>query len=144
MINSPFGTLFIKTNQEQYEKTAWENFWIIFNILQFSFDSINLKDYTTESGFEEEAATESYDEILENFDEKYHSLVKSLIESNIEFNKDNYFSLKDNQGIIIAEAYLGLPSHRIVIDPLDEISRNNFEANSYRVYSLENFDIEEL
>ena len=76
-------------------------------------------------------------EILENFDEQYHDLVKELLAKGMNFNKDGYFSLRDPKtNTIIAQAELGIFDTMQVYGPLDEQSRKVFEGRGFKVSSL--------
>jgi DEAD/DEAH box helicase domain-containing protein len=138
------SALFIKSKEKQYEKKDWEYFWQIINIIQFSLDQFKISYFEDMEPVSSEEMPEDDRKIYENFDEKYHTLVEILLEHDIAFNNDDYFYLKDSDGMIIAEAFLGLPDHKIVVDPLDIESKKQFEDNSYKVYSLENFDINNI
>jgi DEAD/DEAH box helicase domain-containing protein len=128
------GAIFVKAKEKEYDKMGWEIFWLAFNITQFGYENINIHYVDRREKLPE------YDEILENFESKYHPLVKNLIKKNIEFNQNDYYSLKNNEGIIVAEAFIGLPKHKIIIDPLSEESKKGFQREGYTVYSFDEFD----
>ena len=77
------------------------------------------------------------DFILENFDLKYHQVITILLEKQIPFNNDGYFSISDTIGNIIAESILGFPESKLIVDPLDDISKTVFENNGYKITNLE-------
>lgn len=134
------GRLFIKDDESEYNKDSWELFWSIFNLVQFSFNNMGitfLNDLTTETQEDEPEA----DAIFDNFDEKYHPVVRELLKRNIAINKDDYFYLKNEDNQIIAEAFLGLPDYKIVIDALSDESSIHFISAGYKVYTLDTFDI---
>lgn len=138
----PLGKIFVNYSKSEYAKDSWEKFWLLFNLLQILYgkvDFVNSKNMQ-----EDEEVDNNISEVLENFEDKYHDLVRDLLDNNINFNKDDYFYLLDDNGSIIAEAFLGLPDQKIVIEPLDENSKQEFEKHSYRVLSLENFDINKI
>lgn len=133
------GSIFIKTGIKEYDKKSWELFWLVFNIVQFDYDNLMIKQI---GKIKKEKRNPN--EVLENFDDKYHSLIAQLIEKNIEFNKENYFYLRDNEKRIIAEAFIGLAKYMIVIDPLSEDSKKLFEKEGYRTFSLEEFNLTKI
>ncbi len=133
------GNIYIKSDIDEYEKKSWEIFWLIFNLLQFGYGNITVNDSPNDS-----RSINKYQDILENFDSKYHSLIKNLLDKEIEFNKDDYFYLRDSEKRIIAEAFIGLPKHKTVIDPLSEESRKAFEKEGFKAYSFEEFDLTKI
>ncbi len=137
------GSVFLKSKEKSYEKDVWESFWRRFNIIQFFHDQISFRYYEDSTPTIDQKADLAED-IFDNFDPKYHSTVKELLSSNIEFNKDDYFYLKDDNGSIIAEAFLGLPDHKTVIDPLSDESGNLFQKHGFKVFKLQEFNIKNL
>jgi DEAD/DEAH box helicase domain-containing protein len=81
-------------------------------------------------------------EILSNFDEALHNIVRMLFENNIEFNTEYDFDLIESD-IIIASAELGTHTKKIVVNPFDEESKQTFIKNGYKVYSPDNFKLED-
>lgn len=71
-------------------------------------------------------------------------IVDMLLSHNIPFSHDGDVELTDDDGIVIATAGLLLRDYKIAIDPEDESSRRNFEANGYRTVSSQDFDISML
>ena len=95
------------------DKKEWQNFWNLFNLLQFChINPFSISVPITVTALDN-------DEVLENFDEQYHSLVKLLLDKGIEFNTDDYFVLTDDNDAIIAEAELGIESKKIVSGVLE-------------------------
>ncbi len=136
------SAIHIKSKETNYDKNDWQYFWQLYNILQFSLDDIVFK-YVEE---EDEISTDEIaeNEIYDNFDLKYHELIKILLERDINFNKNDYFYLKDESDAIIAEAFLCLPDYKIVIDPLGSESEQKFKTNSFKIFTLNNFDINKI
>ena len=124
-----------------YNKKSWENFWTIFNWLQFN---INEYDISLDAIQIHSDLSENIEDILSNFDENLIPIVKELIVNNIEFNKDDYFSITDENGGIIAEAMLGIPDKKIIIEPLDEDCRNKFIEAGYIELNITNFKIQDI
>ena len=71
-------------------------------------------------------------------------IVDMLLSHNIPFSHDGDVELTDDDGVVIATAGLLLRDFKIAIDPEDESSRRNFEANGYRAVSSQDFDISML
>jgi hypothetical protein len=67
-----------------------------------------------------------------------------LLSHNIPFSHDGDVELTDDDGVVIATAGLLLRDFKIAIDPEDESSRRNFEANGYRTVLSQDFDISML
>jgi len=126
-----------------YNKNSWEHFWTIFNWLQFDLEKFKINlvsadqqtDRTTES---------SGNDVFDNFDQTLIPIVKELLLNNIDFNTESSFYLEDENGGIIAEAALGIPSKKIVIDPFDEESRMKFIQAGYTEISISSFNIKDI
>ena len=71
-------------------------------------------------------------------------IVEMLLSHNIPFSHDGDVELTDDDGVVIATAGLLLRDFKIAIDPEDESSRRNFEANGYRTVLSQDFDISML
>jgi hypothetical protein len=78
--------------------------------------------------------------VLENFRPELHDIVKSLMEQNININREYDFDLIEG-GIIIAQAELGSDAKKFFMFPFDAESRARFLAAGYREYTIETFDI---
>jgi hypothetical protein len=63
------------------------------------------------------------------------------LKNHIEFNEDEYFTILNENGIIEAESFLGIPEYKIVIDPLDEDSGLIFKEKGFKVFKLSDFDL---
>ncbi len=86
--------------------------------------------------FSTEELTET-ESVLEFYNEQVHGLVKHLMKNNLPFNKEGGGSVIDNNGFIIAEAELGIPSEMIVFYPDDMNSKIIFTDNGYSVLTPE-------
>ena len=73
------------------------------------------------------------DDILLYFDERVHDVVEYLINNQIPFNREGGFSLKDENGIIIAEAELGIEPEKIVFYPFGQESERAFTDAGFTV-----------
>jgi len=140
----PSGTILLAENTDGYPKEDWQYFWQLFNLLQFPDDQVRIISQKESDDHEITDEVLKEEEILLNFDPKYHLLVKEILLRNISFNREHYFAIEDQHGIITAEAFLGLPDKKIVIDPLDKNASDLFVEKGYTVYELENFNINSI
>jgi DEAD/DEAH box helicase domain-containing protein len=124
-----------------WDKENWIKFWKIYNLTQFH--NITVESLDAEIKPQDVAPkNEVSNEILSNFDEELHVIVRLLFKENIEFNTEYDFDLIESD-IIIASAELGAHSKKIVINPFDEESKQTFINNGYKVYSPDNFKLED-
>jgi len=122
-----------------WQKENWAKFWRVYNLLQFHNVTV-----ASDSKDEEESGKESdilNEEILQNFDKELHSIVKDLIENNIEFNSEFDFDLvKDD--VIVASAELGSKTNKFVVNPFDKESEETFINEGYQIFTPNNFKID--
>ena len=124
-----------------WDKENWIKFWKIYNLTQFH--NITVESLDAEIKPQDVASkNEVSNEILSNFDEELHVIVRLLFKENIEFNTEYDFDLIESD-IIIASAELGTHTKKIVINPFDEESKQTFIKNGYKVYSPDNFKLED-
>ena len=116
------------------EKTDWEDFWRLYDMLQF-FDTRVVDDG--------QMSAESLDDILIYYP-GLEDIVRQLVERNIPFSHEGGFAVQDEDGMILAEADLGFDDSKIVINPFSDDDRIWFEANGYTVVSPEDFNVELL
>ena len=123
-----------------WEKDNWAKFWKVYNLLQFHNITVesNIKD--TEKSKSEDA-NKFNEEIFENFDEELHSIIKELIEKNIEFNTEFDFDLTEDD-IIIASAELGSKIKKFIVNPFDKESEETFKIKGYRIFTPNNFKLD--
>ena len=69
------------------------------------------------------------------------SLVDKLLDNNIKFSFEGDVDLLDHNGLVIATAGLILTEYKIAIDPVDNESKNVFDAAGYKTIRLNEFDI---
>lgn len=138
---SLLGSVFIKKVGESFDKTSWEYFWQLFNLIQFDIHNIQIYFDSVATNSIIRNDVEGIEDILENFAPEYHNVVNYLLKKHIEFNKDEYFTIQNENGIIEAESFLGIPEHKIVIDPLDEDSGLIFKEKGFKVFKLSDFDL---
>ncbi len=133
----------VPTLTTNYNKKSWENFWTLFNWMQFGLSQfdIRLNVIPSQSGTSQE---ETNEDILNNFHPDLGPIVKELLAHNIEFNKDSYFSISDENGGILAEALLGIPHKKIFIEPLGDDCRNKFIENGYTEIQISDFNINDI
>jgi hypothetical protein len=126
-----------------YNKKSWENFWAFFNWMQFGLSQfdIRLNEVPNQTIVSKEASIE---EVLNNFDPIFATIIKDLFARNIGFNRDSSFYLEDENGAILAEAALGIPLKKIVIDPFDEDSRLRFIEMGYKELTIDSFNINDI
>lgn len=67
------------------------------------------------------------------YDAKVHEVIRVLIANNIPFNPEGGFCLKDEDGIVIAEAELGVESEKVVFMPFNSQSEIVFKNSGYRI-----------
>ena len=77
--------------------------------------------------------------ILQYFDESLHNVVKYLLVNNIVFNHDCGFTLTDANGVVIAEAELGIEQEKIVFLPFNSQSEIAFKNSGYIIYEPEEY-----
>jgi len=133
---SPHLEIFYES--DTIDKMEWQNFWNLFNLLQFCLVG---QSKTGESV--KVVSKENIEDIFANFPEEYHQLVKELLDQQIDFNKDDTFVLTDASGAILAEADLGFGEQKIVIGVFEGCEKY-FVANGYKVYALADFSIQLL
>lgn len=123
-----------------YDQQEWMDFWRLFNILQFTGEGISL---IMPDEAEEAEGHDDIPDVLSEFDPRYHEVINEFIRLGVDFHRSEYFALVKDE-TIIAEASIGLPDWKIVIDPLGEESEAIFTANGYKVYNFDDFSIEKL
>lgn len=120
------------------DKAAWEQFWTLYNLLQYHEpDIIYAGERLASENITGEAPQEQ--SVLDNFDPIWHAVVRQLLAKNIEFNRETSYTLEDENGVILAEAALGLPDLKIVGGAFDEASKRRFEAAGYQVLEATQF-----
>lgn len=134
------SSIFIGDTENRFSKEEWLHFWRVFNLIQFS--TPKLIAITRRADLDLDVEPDK--DIFSNFDEKYHDVVGMFESKGLAYNKEEYFVLTNEDSMIIAEAFLGLPDYKLVIDPLDKESERIFQQNGYKVYELNHFSIEIL
>ncbi|MGB0931259.1 MAG: DUF1998 domain-containing protein [Chitinophagales bacterium] len=136
----------------EWSKENWETFWHAFNLIQFlpkvKFQIIEGEDSIQKGTkvIEESPSSkeENEESVLENFEEQYHSLILYLLQKGIDFNRNEDYVLETEDGEIIAEAILGLPSYKIVFEPFDEDYTKLFLNKGYTLAHIDSFDTQTL
>lgn len=124
-----------------WQKDNWITFWKIYNLTQFH--NIKVESIDKEIKPKQiESDNEISEEILANFNEQLHDIVKLLFKNNIAFNAEYDFDLIEDD-LIIASAELGSHTKKIVVNPYDEESKQTFIKKGYKVFSPDNFKLEE-
>lgn len=115
--------------EDNLDKDRWNYFWRLFNLLNLG-DNAVMKSELIEGGSEKEPEL-NVEEIL-NCYPGIEDIAKYLLEHHVEINPDGGFSLmKDDEDI--ADAMLGVEALKLVVDPLDDESKQAFENAGYRV-----------
>ena len=122
-----------------WEKDNWIMFWKIYNLIQFHNIRVESLDVKNKNNTIE---NEVSNEVLSNFDKELHDIVKLLFKNKIEFNMEYDFDLVEND-VIIASAELGSHTKKIVVNPFDDESKHIYIKNGYKVFSPDNFKLEE-
>ncbi|BAX82354.1 DEAD/DEAH box helicase [Labilibaculum antarcticum] len=132
------GFALLNDTIEKWEKDNWEFFWQVYNLSQF---------HQIEAGFTSKLVPENKSdsnlEILTNFEESLHDIVRQLIKAGIEFNTEYDFDLLHNEEIM-ASAELGSHDKKFFINPFSEEDQAYFIKNDYSEYTLENFDLKNI
>lgn len=115
---------------QSIDKIEWEKFWRRYDLLQFFDEAPSAEEQQID-----------YDEVLMYYP-GLETIVTQLLDNGIYFNQDGGFSLEDADGVMIAEADLGFLDKKIVINPLDEISREAFVNAGYTIVSPDEFNID--
>lgn len=124
------------------DKTQWNNFWILSNLLQF-FEAYESKEISTleiEPSFD-------ITEILSVFDEQYHQIINKLHSKGIIKSLEdevNLYSLLDNKGEIIAEADLIVHSIKKFINPSSKSDKDILKKNGYTEITIEQINSLEI
>ena len=71
-------------------------------------------------------------------------IVDVLLDHNIPFGSDGDVDLTDSDGIVLASAGMIIRDLKVVIDPVDDNSESIFEAAGFKIFTAENFDINEI
>jgi DEAD/DEAH box helicase domain-containing protein len=121
-------------------KEEWENFWALFNLIQFN--CINL-DAMPASNKQPEVG-EFYDkyECLANYDEDLHPIIKQLIDENIAFENEGSFFL--SPGNAFPEAVLGFRDKQLFMRPLSEEDKTAFLNAGYTEIDPSQFNIQKI
>ena len=120
-----------------YDKSNWELFWQVYNLIQFhDYFELEREDKT-------ESKADELTEILSYFDKQYHPIVSDLVAKKIPINTEYDFELlKDDT--IVAQATLGSEQKKFFINPFNEESKEEFLKAGYREIKLEEFNIDNI
>ncbi|HRH02319.1 MAG TPA: DEAD/DEAH box helicase [Bacteroidia bacterium] len=137
------GSLIIKASvfqsepQDDYDKSNWELFWQVYNLVQFH-DYLEL-----EREIKAESKVDELTEILSCFDKQYHPIVTALIGKKIPINSEYDFELlKDDT--IVAQATLGSEQKKFFINPFNDESREEFLKAGYKEIKIDEFNIDNI
>ncbi|WP_228779872.1 DUF1998 domain-containing protein [Aquiflexum lacus] len=129
-------------SSEQIDKEEWNNFWVLFNMLQFA-------EFVQETtGLVKEESGYNLEQLLGNFpDEVYHEVLAKLYTKGYlksEEDEIRLYTALDDQGNTLAEAELIIDHLKLVIGPIDEQSTKYFENIGYRIESQEELKNKEI
>lgn len=131
----------LKLTGENVDKDSWQWFWLLYNLLQFSEEEIDIR--INEILQKQEEITEISDaETLKYYDEEYHPVVRQLLKANIPFSRDGSFVLVSDNGRLEAEAVLGFDQQKLVIGPLSDEDAVVFQEKGYSELSIDEFKLE--
>ena len=71
----------------------------------------------------------------ENYLPELHTFVKIVLEKGLNISKDGGYFLLDDEGVIIAEAGLGVESKKVVV-MTDSVSESIFKMRGYKIYNI--------
>lgn len=121
-------------------KEQWENFWLLFNLIQ---DSCILIEPAPSAGdTPEERVQDGKYACLENFDEDLHPIIITLIDEGIAFETEGSFFLNPENPF--PEAALGFRHKKIVIRCLSNEDKKAFEDAGFTETEPINFNIESI
>jgi DEAD/DEAH box helicase domain-containing protein len=127
-----------ESKSSSLDKTQWENFWILFNLVQ---NNCRLIETTGETSFSAVMADGKY-ECLANYDVDLHGIIRQLIERNITFENEGSFFLNPNNPF--PEAVLGFRTQKLFIRPLSEDDKKAFQEAGYKEIDPFKFNIEDF
>ena len=129
-------SIYLNSISEDLNKEDWNNFWRVYNLLQF-FAKQDSETVITKPIIDA-------DEVVSFFDERLKITVKLLLEHNVDFNHEGGFALMDENEVVIAEAELAIENDKIVFLPYDEQSATCFINHGYKIIEPESFSINML
>ena len=94
--------------------------------------------------FEYSDSNSQLDIFYQNYIDDVHPFVREALAKGLHLSEDGSYVCVDDQGVVVAEAYLGLDSPKVVVHPLDDISEAYFIRQGYTVLrtdQLEQFKI---
>jgi DEAD/DEAH box helicase domain-containing protein len=120
------------------DKDEWIGFWRRYNLLQFFSNTTKV-----EPVIDADMVSVDRDEIKMYYPGLEH-IVDILLDHKIPFGTDGDVDLTDSDGIVLASAGMIIRDLKIVIDPADDNSESIFEAAGFKIFTAENFDINEI
>lgn len=77
--------------------------------------------------------------VFSYYTEEVHDVVRYLLDNEIPFNREGGFTLKDNDGNVLAEAELGIESEKIVFYPFNSQSEMVFKNYGYNICTTDEY-----
>jgi len=131
------ASVFQKEPDGDYDKSNWELFWQVYNLIQFhDYFSLEREEKT-------ESKKEGLNDVLSYFESKYHPIISALFDKKIQFNTEYDFELL-NDDTIVAQATLGSEQNKFFLNPFNEESREEFVKAGYKEFNVENFNIDNI
>lgn len=122
-------------NVQDIDKSTWNEFWIIYNLIQFFEINMFIEDSIPEEN------SIDIGEILELYNKDLQAIVQRLYDKGQIKTEDDEIglnSLIDQSNDVIAEAELIIHSIKSVYNPYSLDDENEFKNNGYSILSLEN------
>lgn len=124
----------LRSELQGAERSAWEDFWRRYNLIQFF------------SAVEQSVPISDFVPIDTDLFPGLENIIEQLNANHIQVETDEECALKNDDGIIIAEAAIQIKGHKIVIDDFSERENESdaFRSAGYTVILKENFNINDL
>lgn len=133
------ASIFTEKTDIDLDKSQWERFWQIFNLIQTDCrlldKTLKMDTHTTDESMSK------YDCLIYH-DSGLHEIIKQLIDNNIDFNKEGGFYIEHNGDF--AEAMLGFEDKKYFINPLSSEDKRIFEQAGFTELSAIDFTIKAL
>lgn len=112
----------------------WKEFWQAYNLLQF-FTEIS------ESGT---INNDNIESILDAYDPAMEPVIRALVNKGIWVNPDGETAIVNEDGEVVAEADLVVREKKIAVNLWDEDQRKIVEKLGYKIFTVDNFNIDEV
>ena len=123
---------------EEIEKTDWEQFWQLFNLVQQYIILHNEPVHPPSP-----TGIKDYSSILQYYDPHLHNIVMALLDAGIQINTDGDFNLEET-GYPPASAALGVKEKKIFFEAFSEEDKAIFLQAGYKEIAVNNFTINQI